>query len=75
MFGSVRALVVLAVALMPGGLLFLMAWILGRVVRNRMLETSGAQGVRLVRAMGSVRWRDVWSEARHAVETPLPRIE
>ena len=71
MLGSARTLLMLAVALMPGGLLFLMAWILGRVVRNRMQETTGAQGARLVRAMAAVRWRDVWSEARHAVEAPV----
>jgi hypothetical protein len=48
-----------------------MAWILGRVVKNRMAESTGAQGVRLVRAVAAVRWRDVWSEARQAVEPPV----
>jgi hypothetical protein len=71
MFGSVKTFGVLAVAVMPGGLLFLMAWILGRVVRNKMQESTGAQGARLVRAVAAVRWRDVWSEARHAVEAPV----
>ena len=63
MVGSARTLMMLAVALVPGGLLVLTAWVLARVVRHRMQEASGAQGVRLVRAVVSVRWGDVWSEA------------
>jgi hypothetical protein len=70
MVGGAKTLMMLAVALMPGGLLVLAAWVLGRAVRLRMQETTGAQGARLVRAVAAVRWRDVWSEAKHAVEAP-----
>ena len=70
MFGSARTMVMLAVALVPGGLVVLAAWVLGRVVRHRMQASTGAHGARLARAVASVRWQDVWSEARQAVETP-----
>jgi hypothetical protein len=64
MFGGAKTLMRVVVALLPGGLVMLAAFILGRVVRARMLqETTGAQGVRLVRAVASVRFRDVWAEA------------
>jgi ABC-type Fe3+-siderophore transport system permease subunit len=67
MLGGARTLVMLVVAVLPGGLLMLAAWILGRVVRTRMQEVPGEKAARLVRAVALVRWRDVWVEARHAV--------
>ena len=70
MFGGPKTLLMLAVALMPGGLLVMAAWILGRVVAHRMQSSSGDKGARLARAVASVRWRDVWSEAQHAVAAP-----
>lgn len=70
MLGGAKTFLMLAVALVPGGLLVLVTWIVGRVVAHRMHELTGAKGARLARAVGSVRWRDVWTEARSTVATP-----
>ena len=70
MAGSLRTLVMLAVALVPGGLFVLATWILGRVVAHRMAELDGAQGARLARAVASVRWQDVWHETRRSFVAP-----
>jgi hypothetical protein len=70
MLGGARTLVMLVVAVLPGGLLVLAAWILARVVRTQMQQVQGAQGARLARAVASVRWRDVWAETKTAVGPP-----
>lgn len=66
MLGGGRTLVMLAVAVLPGGLLMLAAWILGRAVRHRMREVTGEKGARLARAVASVRWQDIWAEVRRS---------
>lgn len=72
MLGSARTVVMLAVALVPGGLLVLATWIVGKVVFHRMHMLPGDTGHKLARAVSSVRWRDIWTEARSTVAAPTP---
>jgi hypothetical protein len=55
-----------AVAVLPGGLLFLLGWALGRafMIRYREASESGQGRAGLYRALGSIRLRDLWREAR-----------
>ena len=62
-----RVLGVVLVAVTPGGLLVLAAWLLARAVAESMRTEHGPRGRRLVRAVARVRWRAVWDQARRAV--------
>jgi hypothetical protein len=61
----VTGLVLLAIA--PGGLVVLAAFLLARAVAEGMRLDAGPSGHRLARAMARVRLRDVWAQARRVV--------
>jgi hypothetical protein len=67
MLAVLRILGLLVMAVVPGGLLVLAAWVLGKAVAERVKLEEGTAGRRLVRAVAQVRWRDVWASARHTL--------
>jgi hypothetical protein len=67
MLAVLRVVGVLAMAVIPGGLLVLAAFILGKAVAERVRLEQGTAGRRLVRAVAQVHWRDVWAAARHTL--------
>ncbi len=64
MVAAVRVLGLLVMAIVPGGLLVLAAYVLGKAVADRVKLEHGTAGHRLARAVAQVRFRDVWSAAR-----------
>jgi hypothetical protein len=62
-----RVLGVVLVAVTPGGLFVLVAWLLARAVAESMRTEHGPRGRRLARAVARVRLRDVWAQARRTV--------
>jgi hypothetical protein len=67
MFAVLRVLGLLVMAVVPGGLLVLAAFVLGRAVAERVKLEQGTAGHRLARAVAQVRWRDVWASARQTL--------
>jgi hypothetical protein len=67
MLAVLRVVGILAMAVIPGGLLVLAAFILGKAVAERVRLEQGTAGRRLARAVAQVRWRDVWASARHTL--------
>ncbi|GMU63654.1 MAG: hypothetical protein AMXMBFR34_54170 [Myxococcaceae bacterium] len=61
---KVMGFVLLAIA--PGGLVVLLAFLLARTVAESMRRDEGPSGRRLARAVARVRLRDVWAQARRA---------
>ena len=61
-----KMVMTVTVAVMPGGLVFLLGWALGRAFMARLREASQAGAGRpgIFRALASIRLRDVWREAR-----------
>lgn len=64
MAGVLRTVSFLVLALVPGGLLVLGAWVYGRVIARQLHAQPGPQRARLARAVAQVQWRDVWAEVR-----------
>jgi len=62
-----RVMGVVLLAIAPGGLLVLVAWLLARTVAEAMRREEGPRSRRLVRAVARVRLRDVWAQARRTV--------
>jgi hypothetical protein len=62
-----RAVMVVLVAVVPGGLLALAAYALARVVAVKMRVDEGSNTARLARAVAQVRLSDVWREARQVM--------
>jgi hypothetical protein len=61
----VKMSMVVAVAVLPGGLFFLLAWSLTRALRTSLRNASGPGGrIDLFKALAGIRLRDVWREAR-----------
>ncbi len=61
----VKMSMLVAVAIMPGGLVFLLMWSLTRAVRTSVRNASIPGGrIDLLRAVSGIRLRDVWREAR-----------
>ncbi len=58
--------VTVAVALMPGGFLFLFCWVLWRAWANQWRVAQAAAGERpnAFRLLGQIHLRDLWREAR-----------
>jgi hypothetical protein len=52
------------VAVLPGGLLVLGAWVLATIVAERMRKEAGSQPGRLVRALAGIRLDDVVQATR-----------
>jgi len=67
MWAVLRILGLLVMAVVPGGLLVLAAWVLGKAVAERVKLEEGTAGRRLARAVAQVRWRDVWATARQTL--------
>lgn len=67
MVAVLRVLGLMVMAVVPGGLLVLAAFILGRAVAERVRLEQGTAGRRFARAVAQVRWRDVWASARHTL--------
>lgn len=61
----VAGLVVVAVT--PGGLLVIAAFLLARAVNTAMRLEAGPSGRRLARAVARVRLKDVWAQARRVL--------
>jgi hypothetical protein len=59
---KVLGLVVMAVV--PGGLLVLAAFVLGRALAAGVKVEQGTAGRRVARAVVNLKWRDVWAQAR-----------
>ncbi|MDP1920734.1 MAG: hypothetical protein Q8L14_31115 [Myxococcales bacterium] len=66
MVAAAKVLSVVVMALVPGGLLIALAFVLARLVTQQMQLEEGPQGRRLARAVAHVRWRDVVREARRS---------
>lgn len=66
-----RVMTLTMMVLVPGGLLVLAAYLLGRAVATQMQLEQGPQGRRFARAVSAVRVRDVWSNARGLMHPPL----
>jgi len=64
MVSLMRVVGVLVMVVIPGGLLVLLAFVLGKVVANGVKHEQGTRGRRLARAVARVRLRDVWREAK-----------
>lgn len=64
MVAAAKVVSVVVMALVPGGLLIALAFVLARLVTQQMQLEEGPQGRRLARAVAQVRWRDVVREAR-----------
>lgn len=67
MWTWLRVLGVVVVAVAPGGLVVLAAFLLARAVAEAMRLDGGPSRRRLVRAVARVRLKDVWAQARRVV--------
>lgn len=56
--------VTVLVMVMPGGLLFLLFWALGRALRTRLREAAVSRRMGPLQALSTIRLRDLWREAR-----------
>ena len=59
-----RSAMVLLMVVLPGGLLIVSAWLLVRLLAERMREEQGPQRQRLARAVATLSWRDVWAQTK-----------
>jgi len=59
-----KVAVVALVGVLPGGWLVLGAWMLARIVGEKMRSEQGPQGRRLYRALAGLRFDDVRAAAR-----------
>jgi hypothetical protein len=67
MAGVAKVLGLLVMAVVPGGLLFLAAFVLARAVADGMRREEGPTGRRAARAFAAVRLRDVWTSAKQTL--------
>ena len=67
MAGVMKVLGVLVMAVVPGGLLFLAAFVLARAVAEAVRREEGSTGRRFARAFAQVRLRDVWTSAKQTL--------
>lgn len=67
MAGVARVLGLLVMAVMPGGLFVVAAFVLGRFLTERFRLEQGTAGHRAARAMAAVRLRDVWTSAKQTL--------
>ncbi len=67
MITMVRALGILLMMLMPGGLVLLALFIVSRVIAEGMRREQGSSSHRFARAFASVRWPEIWREARAVI--------
>ena len=63
----VRALGVMLMMLVPGGLVLLALFIVARVLAEGMRREQGTSGHRFARAFSSIRWPEIWREARAVI--------
>ncbi len=59
-----RLLTVTLMVVVPGGLLVLAAFVLGRAITRQMQLEQGTNGHRFARAVSTIHFRDVWSQTR-----------
>lgn len=59
-----RAMTMLLMLVLPGGLVALAAWLFARAVAMHLQHETGDFGHRLARAVSAVSFRDVWRDAR-----------
>jgi hypothetical protein len=59
-----KVALVALVAVLPGGLLILGAWVLAKIVAERMQRLDGTHSQRLLRALGGIRMNDLRAAAR-----------
>ena len=67
MAAAAKVLGLLAMAILPGGLLILAAFVLGRAVAQAAKAEEGTMGRRFARAMAAVSLRDVWTSAKQTL--------
>ncbi|MGA9523274.1 MAG: hypothetical protein WBV82_17535 [Myxococcaceae bacterium] len=61
----VKMSMLVAVAVLPGGLLFLLVWALTRAFRTSLRNASNPTGrIDLLKVLSGISLRDVWREAR-----------
>jgi hypothetical protein len=71
----VRMALAVVLMLMPGGIVFLVAWALGRAYLSRFKQAAAAQDRStgaLLRALASVGVRDILKEARYVAGIGSP---
>jgi len=59
-----RSAMVLLVVVVPGGLLLVSAWLLARLLVEKMRAGQGSQPQRFARAVATLSWREIWGKAR-----------
>jgi hypothetical protein len=59
-----KVALVALVAVLPGGLLILGAWVLAKIVAERMQRLDGTHSQRLLRALTGIRMTDLRDAAR-----------
>ena len=62
-----KILGVMVMAVVPGGLLFLAAFVLARAVADAVRREEGSTGRRVAKAFAQVRLRDVWTSAKQTL--------
>ena len=67
MAGVAKVLGLMVMAVLPGGLLFLAAYVLGREVALAVRREEGTTGRRFAKAWARVRLRDVWTSAKQSL--------
>ena len=66
-----RLLTLTLMAVVPGGLLVLAAFMLGRAIVRQMQLEQGTHGHRFARAVSTIRLGEVWSQARQTFGGPF----
>ena len=67
MAAVMKVLGLLVAAVMPGGLLVVLAYMLARAISDAMANEEGTRAIRLSRAWARLRWRDVWTSAKQTL--------
>lgn len=67
MWTWLRVVAMVVVAVTPGGLVVIAAFLLARAVAASMRLEGGPSGRRLARAVARVRLKDVWAQARQVL--------
>jgi hypothetical protein len=62
-----KAASLLIMIIVPGGLLALSAFVLAKLVSEKMHNDSGPHGLRFVRAVKTVKWSDVVRQTRNSL--------
>ncbi len=67
MAGVAKVMGLFVMAVIPGGLLFFAAYVLGRMLAEGVRREEGTRGRRFAKAFAAVRLRDVWTSAKQTL--------